>query len=484
METADGPMSYVALETAAVRLARYLRRRRIAAGDRVAVLLDRPDDAVVAQLATARIGAAWVPIDARLPDAALAAVLAAAGVGVVLTTTDEASRLDGSDVDAVYLDRARAQVAKEDAQRLTGTERGSVVDAPAYVVVHAADHSAGAHGGLRAPAVGHEAAAAFLRGAAGLLQIGPDDRIHHDTRAGSDLAVLETWLAWSCGAAVVTAPAGPRLRGADLGRHLRERRITVLRATAEELDGVEEPLPDLRLLLVSGTDRPHDVLARWRRPGRRIVGLHGPPEATVAALWAELHPQRPATLGRPLPGYGVVVIDPADPRRVLPVGAIGEIGITGVGVARGYVGRRDLTAEAFVPAPGRGPGRMFRTGDLGRITPAGDVERVARMDGVGGRGERIPPSAVRPTPRPGPRRSNRTTVMTLPPAPADEAEQAEQAEQADDGPPEEVEGVPTGTTAPRPAPAPPEEVDSPTVSAPRPAPTPPEALDSPTLAVP
>jgi len=207
VETADGPMSYVALETAAVRLARYLRRRRIAAGDRVAVLLERPEDALVAQLAVARIAAVWVPLDARLPDVALAAVLEAAGAGLVLTTTDAAARLDRSDVDAIYLDRVRARVEKEDAQRLTAAERGSVADKPAYVVVHASDRSGGAHGGLRATAVGHEAAAAFLRGAAGLLQIGAQDRVHHDPRAGSDLAVLETWLAWSCGATVVTAPA-------------------------------------------------------------------------------------------------------------------------------------------------------------------------------------------------------------------------------------------------------------------------------------
>ena len=395
VETADGPMSYVALETAAVRLARYLRRRRIAAGDRVALLLDRPEDALVAQLAVARIGAAWVPLDARLPDVALAAVLEAAGAGVVLTTTEASARLDRSDVDAIYLDRVRARVDTEDAQRLTADERGSVADKPAYVVVHAADRSGGAHGGLRATAVGHEAVAAFLRGAAGLLQIGAQDRVHHDPRAGSDLAVLETWLAWSCGATVVTAPAGPRLHGAELGRHLRDQRVTVLRASAEDLDGVEETLPDLRLLLLSGTDRPQALLARWQRTGRRIVGLHGAPETTVASLGTELRPDRPVTLGRPLPGYGVVIADPADPRRVLPAGGIGEIAITGPGVARGYVGRRDLTAEAFVPAPGpstpgRGPGLMFRTGDLGRITPAGDVERIARLDGAGGRGERIP----------------------------------------------------------------------------------------------
>ena len=520
VETADGPMSYVALETAAVRLARYLRRRRIAAGDRVALLLDRPEDALVAQLAVARIGAAWVPLDARLPDVALAAVLEAAGAGVVLTTTAASARLDRSDVDAIYLDRVRARVDTEDAQRLTADERGSVADKPAYVVVHATDRSGGAHGGLRATAVGHEAVAAFLRGAAGLLQIGAQDRVHHDPRAGSDLAVLETWLAWSCGATVVTAPAGPRLHGAELGRHLRDQRVTVLRASAEDLDGVEETLPDLRLLLLSGTDRPQALLARWQRTGRRIVGLHGAPETTVASLGTELRPDRPATLGRPLPGYGVVIADPADPRRVLPAGGIGEIAITGPGVARGYVGRRDLTAEAFVPAPGpstpgRGPALMFRTGDLGRITPAGDVERIARLDGAGGRGERIPPSGVRPPPRSAPRRSNRTTVMTLPSPSVDEAEPAADAAAVDapavdapavdapavdapavdapviDAQPAVDDVAPEGT-APHPAPAAPDAADDagqgttphrrPTAAA-TPAPAPPNAVDAPTTAV-
>ena len=153
----------------------------------------------------------------------------------------------------------------------------------------------------------------------------------------------------------------------------------------------------------------------WQRRGRRLIGLHGPPETTVAAFWSELRPDRAPTLGRPLPTYGVVVLDAHDPRRVLPPGEVGEIGLTGVGVARGYVGRADLTRQAFLdPTPA---GRVFRSGDLGRITADGEVERVARLEGSGrsrsppAPGER--PASTEARPR---RQSSRTVVFRQPPS--------------------------------------------------------------------
>src|SRR5207248_3065998 len=120
------------------------------------------------------------------------------------------------------------------------------------------------------------------------------------------------------------------------------------------------------------------------RPGRRFLNVYGPTEATVTATWTEVHPGRPVTIGAPLPTYATVVLDPDDPWRALPHGEVGEIGITGIGLAQGYVNRDDLTAQAFIhdflDVPGNVSRRIYRTGDLGRVTPDGEIEYLGRID--------------------------------------------------------------------------------------------------------
>jgi non-ribosomal peptide synthetase component F len=144
-----------------------------------------------------------------------------------------------------------------------------------------------------------------------------------------------------------------------------------------------DDLPDLRFLLVFGQACPRELIARWHRPGRRMLGVYGPTEATVTATWTELHPDKPVTIGIPLPTYSAVILDVADPYRALPRGEAGEIGIAGVGLSCGYLNRDDLTGSAFIPdflgIPANPSGRIYRTGDLGRVNGDGEIEYLGRM---------------------------------------------------------------------------------------------------------
>ena len=133
---------------------------------------------------------------------------------------------------------------------------------------------------------------------------------------------------------------------------------------------LEDGLPWLRFLLVSGESCPQDLVARWHRPGRRFLNVYGPTEATVTRDLDAAGSGRPVTIGVPLPTYSVVVLDP-DADRALAPGAMGEIGIAGIGLANGYLNRPELTERAFVPdflgIPENPSGRIYRTGDLGRV---------------------------------------------------------------------------------------------------------------------
>jgi len=192
-----------------------------------------------------------------------------------------------------------------------------------------------------------------------------------------DFSVEEIWTSFLTGATLVPKPAGVSLVGEDLHDFLIERRVTAMCVVPTLLATVEADLDDLRFLLVSGEACPQDLIRRWWTPQRRFLNVYGPTEATVTATMAQVHPDRPVTIGRPLPTYAALVLDTTDPTRVLPFGETGELAVAGVGLADGYLNRDEKTAEVFVPAPVDLPnnpsGLIYRTGDLTRINADGDV---------------------------------------------------------------------------------------------------------------
>src|SRR6185312_4957947 len=107
------------------------------------------------------------------------------------------------------------------------------------------------------------------------------------------------WVPLHCGATLVPKPGGTALLGAELADFLRDRGVTSLCCVPTLLATLEEELPQLRFLLVSGEACPQDLVRRWHRPGRRFLNVYGPTEATVTATWSVVHPERPVTLGVP-----------------------------------------------------------------------------------------------------------------------------------------------------------------------------------------
>jgi non-ribosomal peptide synthetase-like protein len=141
----------------------------------------------------------------------------------------------------------------------------------------------------------------------------------------------------------------------------------------------EDEVPSVRLLNLGGETCPPDLVRRWHRPGRRILNTYGPTETTITATYAECEPGRPVTIGHPLPGYRVVLLD--DTLSPVAPGEPGELCIGGPGVALGYVGRPELDREKFPPDPAApAGGRLYRSGDLARLTPAGELEFLGRID--------------------------------------------------------------------------------------------------------
>ena len=377
----DGPagqLTYDELDAAANRVARFLvRGLRVRPGDRIGLLFDDAVDGYICMLAALKAHAVYVPLDPGFPPDRISYIVSDAAVRTVLSHSRLAGLVAAAGPDVVYVDQA-ALIAGESGERLGAGELGTAPDDLCYVI-----YTSGTTGRPKGVAVSHASICNFVRVAAETYGYTAADRVYQGLTMAFDFAVEETWVPWLAGATLVPKPRGGNLLGAELAGYLREHGVTALCCVPTLLATLDDDLPGLRFLLVSGESCPRELADRWHRPGRRFLNVYGPTEATVSATWTLLEPGRPVTIGVPLPTYSVAILDPGA-ERVLPPGRTGEIGIAGIGLADGYLNLPGRTSQAFVPdftgMPGNPSGRIYRTGDLGRINADGEIEHLGRID--------------------------------------------------------------------------------------------------------
>ncbi|WP_181770589.1 Pls/PosA family non-ribosomal peptide synthetase [Amycolatopsis pittospori] len=378
VDAAGTKLTFAGLDERANRLARRLRAHGVLPGDRVGLLFDEPVHPYVAMLAALKINAAYVPLDTGFPDDRLGYIVQDAGVRLVVSTSGLRDRFEPGSVDLLCLDEDEDRIAALPGARLSEAEKGVPADELCYIV-----YTSGSTGRPKGVTIDHAAICNFVRVAADVYGILDTDRVYQGMTIAFDFSVEEIWVPLLSGATLVPKPGGTSLVGHELLEFLRDNEVTALCCVPTLLASLDEDLPRLRFLLVSGEACPEDLVRRWFRPERRFLNVYGPTEATVTATWAVLKPDRPVTIGVPLPTYSVVILDPDEP-RALAAGEPGEIGIAGVGLAGGYLNRPDLTERAFIPDfldIGYNPSRrIYRTGDLGRITPEGEIEYHGRAD--------------------------------------------------------------------------------------------------------
>ncbi|MFI0737718.1 Pls/PosA family non-ribosomal peptide synthetase [Streptomyces sp. NPDC021100] len=369
-------LTYADLDARANRVAHHLRRIGIGPGRRAALLLPRSVDMYVSLLGVCKTGAAFVPIDPWAPPDRVAFVLSDAGADVVLTTSQLAAGAAWAGPHracrVIETDRWAADLSRLPSSRPPVADRDTG-DPLAYIM-----YTSGSSGRPKGVEIAQSSIANFLRVVRGIYDIRPRDRVYQGMTISFDFSIEEIWPTWSAGAALVAGPAGSGRLGAELADFLQDHEVTVLYCVPTLLATIPCELPRVRSIFVGGEACPASLVRRWSRPGRRILNTYGPTEATVTATCQELLPGRPVTIGRPLPTYSAVLLD--ERRRPVPPGTVGEICLGGPGLARGYVGRPDLTADRFVEHPLSPGDRLYRTGDLGRMTDEGEIEYLGRAD--------------------------------------------------------------------------------------------------------
>ncbi|MEV4770082.1 amino acid adenylation domain-containing protein [Micromonospora humida] len=386
----DGELSYADLDAAANRLAHLLIGRGVGPERVVAVALPRSTASLVATLATVKAGAAYLPVDPEYPAARRALMVSDSGADCVLTTGGSVGQWVAAgcpadrclDVDAPAVGEL---LARQPATAPTDRDRSTSlrVAHPAYVI-----YTSGSTGRPKGVVVPHAGIVNRLAWMQDRYRLTAADRVMHKTSLSFDVSVWEMFWPLSTGAAVVVADADDQRDPTRLARLIDRQRVTTAHFVPSVLAAfLAEPVAThcvgLRRVICSGEALDPELAHRFHATcGADLHNLYGPTEASVDVThWPVPAGSRAAyvPIGRPIWNTRVHVLDGF--LRPVPPGVVGDLYLTGVGLARGYLDRPGLTAERFLADPFGGPGeRMYRTGDRAAWDPAGQVVFHGRDD--------------------------------------------------------------------------------------------------------
>jgi amino acid adenylation domain-containing protein len=379
-------LSYEALNSRANQLAHYLRALGVGPEVRVAVLMEPSIEMVTSLLAILKAGGAYVPLDPLYPKQRLSYMIANAQASLLLTREDLNEAIP--DLRIVSLETAAQEIAQHDtSDPLPVTTPGNL----AYVI-----YTSGSTGQPKGVGVTHKSLINHQAVARDVYGLSANDRVLQFASLSFDVAAEEIFPTLLSGATLVLR--NQQVKAAlvsGLLQEVRERNITVLNLPAsawQELVvqvAANVGLPDcLRLLVVGSEPVTRESFAAWRKKAGdrpRVLNAYGTTETTITATiyepgGDEVHSGSALPIGRPLPNTHAYILDRF--LQPVPVGVSGELYIGGAGVARGYLNHPGLTAERFVPnAFGNEPGaRLYRTGDVARYLPDGNIEFIGRAD--------------------------------------------------------------------------------------------------------
>jgi len=369
----DEALSYSELNRRANRLAHHLQSVGVGPEARVGLCLERSVELIVGILGILKAGGAYVPLDPEYPQQRLAFMLKDIQAQVVVTQARCVDQLPETRAALVCLNTDAERIAQQPETNPTSdTTPGSL----AYTI-----YTSGSTGTPKGVLVEHRGLCNLSEGQRRIFGATPESRHLQFASASFDASIFEILMALQTGGRLFLGTGDALLPGPALFQFLREHQITHASLPPSTLSVMpDKELPALEVLIVAGEVCPADLVKRWAK-GRRFFNGYGPTEATVCTTLAECSGTGTnPPIGRPFVNTQVYLLD--SHLQPVPIGVAGELHIGGVGLARGYHDRPVLTDEKFISNPfSDEPGaRLFRTGDLARYLPDGNIEFLGRID--------------------------------------------------------------------------------------------------------
>ncbi len=383
VEFEDARLTYQELNERANQVANYLRRLGVTPEVRVGILMERSLEMIVGLWGVLKAGGAYVPLDPTSPEARLSFILEDAGVQVILSQEKLSQRLSGSRATMICLDSDWPRIATESA---ISPVNETVAENLVYVI-----YTSGSTGRPKGVMISHQGLVNYLSWCTREYAVteGKGTLVH--SPLGFDLTVTSLLAPLLAGQRVILLAEQPEIE--SLRNTLRAGAdFSLVKITPAHLEILSHTTPSdevqgwARALIIGGDPLFGENLSFWRNhaPATRLINEYGPTETVVGCSVFESPqgeiPSGAVPIGKPIANTQLYVLD--ERQQLVPIGLQGELYIGGDGLARGYLNRPELTAQNFVPHPfgAKAGARLYRTGDIARYLPDGNLEYVGRAD--------------------------------------------------------------------------------------------------------
>lgn len=376
-------LSYIELNEEANRLANYLIQKGVHIEDFIGLYMDRSPEMIIGILGILKTGAAYVPLDPNYPVDRINYILHDAGVKFLVTKEELLNKLTSAPENVVCLDKDKSVIS---AFSRENPDTPASYENAAYVI-----YTSGSTGKPKGVVVTHFGTFNLLENMKHSWGINSNSRIMQFASIGFDASLPEIFLALTSGAQLFIAPQETLSSVEKITEFVSDNRISLVTLPPSLLSILpKESLPPEATVVSAGEACPWDIAEKFSNR-EKFFNAYGPTEVTVCCCWNEYNNPEAAgsasnsqsstfPVGKPFPNVRIYILDRF--MNPVPPGVMGEIFVSGPGLARGYLGRPDLTAEKFVPDPysSQQGMRLYKTGDMGRYLPDGKIEFLGRND--------------------------------------------------------------------------------------------------------
>ncbi|WP_375328979.1 amino acid adenylation domain-containing protein [Microcystis sp. BLCC-F210] len=379
-------LTYNELNCRANQLAHYLRKLGVKADTLVGISLERSLEMIVGLLGILKAGGAYVPLDPDYPSERLQFAIADAQLSFLLTQEGLINKLPEHQAPLILLDRFTEEINQNSQDNLTGVVTANNLANLIY--------TSGSTGKPKGVMVEHRGLFNLATEQIKTFNLQSNSRLLQFASLNFDASIWEIIMAIGAGATLYLDTKDALMPGLPLMGRLKDYGITHIILPPSALAALPlEEIPELQTIIVGGEACSEELSKQWAR-GRNFFNAYGPTETSVCATvekWTDETVK--VTIGRPIANTQVYILD--SHLQPVPIGVVGELHIGGLGLARGYLNRPELTQEKFIPNPfekdelipptpinkgGNEPSKLYKTGDLCRYLPDGNIEYLGRID--------------------------------------------------------------------------------------------------------